>query len=105
MGIHDIETMNRVTESLQKIDPSIFVYGEGWTAKDSPLAAEKRALKGNAKSLNHAAEVLKGGMSVAIAPEGTRSGSKELGPFKHGCRCTHSKIEQARFPRGYLAAR
>ena len=36
------------------------------------------------KSLNHAAEVLKGGMSVAIAPEGTRSGSKELGPFKKG---------------------
>ncbi|MDJ0644971.1 MAG: HAD-IB family hydrolase [Flavobacteriaceae bacterium] len=36
------------------------------------------------KSLNHAAEVLKDGMSVAIAPEGTRSGSKELGAFKKG---------------------
>lgn len=36
------------------------------------------------KSLNHAADVLKGGMSVAIAPEGTRSGSKKLGSFKKG---------------------
>ena len=36
------------------------------------------------KSLKHAAEVIKGGMSVAIAPEGTRSGSKELGTFKKG---------------------
>ena len=36
------------------------------------------------KSMNHAAEVLKNGISVAIAPEGTRSGSKELGVFKKG---------------------
>ena len=36
------------------------------------------------KSMKHAAEVLKDGISVAIAPEGTRSGSKELGSFKKG---------------------
>ena len=36
------------------------------------------------KSLKNAAEVLKNGTSVAIAPEGTRSGSKELGTFKKG---------------------
>jgi putative phosphoserine phosphatase/1-acylglycerol-3-phosphate O-acyltransferase len=36
------------------------------------------------KSMNHAAEVLKNGISVAIAPEGTRSGSKALGAFKKG---------------------
>ena len=36
------------------------------------------------KSLNKAADVLKNGTSVAIAPEGTRSGSKELGKFKKG---------------------
>ncbi|WP_296324032.1 HAD-IB family hydrolase [Winogradskyella sp.] len=36
------------------------------------------------KSLAKAAEVLKGGTSVAIAPEGTRSGSKTLGKFKKG---------------------
>lgn len=47
MAIHDIETMNEVAAELKKINPSIFVYGEGWTAGDSPLPAEQRALKEN----------------------------------------------------------
>ena len=47
MAIHDIETMNRVAAELKKINPSIFVYGEGWTAGDSPLPVERRALKEN----------------------------------------------------------
>lgn len=53
MAIHDIETMNMVAEELRKIDPTIFVYGEGWTAGDSPLPVEKRALKQNAKKLRY----------------------------------------------------
>ena len=36
------------------------------------------------ESLEKAADVLKNGTSVAIAPEGTRSGSKTLGKFKKG---------------------
>ncbi len=47
MAIHDIETMNRVARELKAINPSIFVYGEGWTAGDSPLVVERRALKEN----------------------------------------------------------
>lgn len=47
MAIHDIETMNQVAAALKEINPNIFVYGEGWTAGDSPLAPEKRALKEN----------------------------------------------------------
>lgn len=47
MGIHDIETMNRLREELLKIDPTIFVYGEGWVAADSPLPFEQRAVKEN----------------------------------------------------------
>ncbi|PHN08424.1 type I pullulanase [Flavilitoribacter nigricans] len=45
MGIHDIETMNAVSSALHIMDPSILVYGEGWTAGDSPLPYEDRALK------------------------------------------------------------
>ncbi len=47
MAIHDTETMNEVAAELKKINPSIFVYGEGWTAGDSPLQTERRALKEN----------------------------------------------------------
>ncbi len=47
MAIHDTETMNQVAQELKKIDPSIFVYGEGWTAGDSPLSIDRRALKDN----------------------------------------------------------
>jgi pullulanase len=52
MGIHDIETMNIISHELKKLDPTIFLYGEGWTAGDSPLPIEKRALKNNVKKLN-----------------------------------------------------
>ncbi|MCM1032228.1 MAG: type I pullulanase [Odoribacter sp.] len=51
MAIHDTATMNRVVEELHKINPSIFVYGEGWTAGDSPLPADRRALKENVSKM------------------------------------------------------
>jgi len=52
MGIHDIETMNLIADTLRKIKPSIVLYGEGWTAGGSPLPDAKRALKANASLLN-----------------------------------------------------
>lgn len=55
MAVHDIETMNTISAALKKIDPTIFLYGEGWTAGDSPLPIEKRALKNNAKQLDNIA--------------------------------------------------
>lgn len=45
MGIHDIETMNEIAATLKSINPHILIYGEGWTAGDSPLPEERRALK------------------------------------------------------------
>ncbi len=52
MAIHDTETMNEVAAALHEINPSIFVYGEGWTAGDSPLPAEARAMKENVAKMN-----------------------------------------------------
>lgn len=52
MGIHDIETMNAIRAALDKVDPKIIIYGEGWTAAASPLGEEKRALKKNVSQLN-----------------------------------------------------
>lgn len=52
MGIHDIETMNQVRAALNRIDPTILVYGEGWTAAGSPLPEEQRALKINMRQID-----------------------------------------------------
>lgn len=45
MAIHDIETMNAIAEAANAINPDVILYGEGWTAGDSPLPVEYRALK------------------------------------------------------------
>jgi pullulanase len=56
MGIHDIETMNLLRAELDKIDPTITIHGEGWTAEwDFPLPFEKRAIKQHANQLNNIA--------------------------------------------------
>lgn len=55
MAIHDIETMNEVASELKKINPDIFVYGEGWTAGDSPLPVADRALKENVSKMPNVA--------------------------------------------------
>ncbi len=47
MAIHDTETMTMLAEQLKAINPNIIIYGEGWTAGDSPLPIESRALKVN----------------------------------------------------------
>lgn len=52
MGILDIETMQQVRDALHKISPSIIVYGEGWTAAETAIPAEKCALKRNIAKLN-----------------------------------------------------
>jgi pullulanase len=52
MGVHDIETMNLLSEALHKINPNVFIYGEGWTAGASPLNEELRAIKRNTYKLN-----------------------------------------------------
>ncbi|MEI7500679.1 MAG: type I pullulanase [Bacteroidota bacterium] len=66
MGIHDMETMNQVSAALRAIDPSIIIYGEGWTAGDSPLPEKFRALKKNAKKMN----------GVAVFSDDIRDGIK-----------------------------
>jgi pullulanase len=55
MGIHDIATMNEISQSLHAIDPSILIYGEGWKAGDSPLPDSLLALKANTKELKNIA--------------------------------------------------
>lgn len=55
MGVHDIATMNIISDELHKIKPGILLYGEGWTAGASPLPDSSRALKKNAYRLHNIA--------------------------------------------------
>lgn len=55
MGILDIETMNLVRKRLDQIDPTIFIYGEGWSAAESPLSETLRAVKHNTPQLDRIA--------------------------------------------------
>lgn len=51
MGIHDIETMNTIRKELDKIDPTIFMYGEGWSAGQCAYPIEKLAIKANMQQM------------------------------------------------------
>ncbi|AMR31297.1 type I pullulanase [Mucilaginibacter sp. PAMC 26640] len=70
MGVHDIATMNALSDALHQYDPTIFIYGEGWTAGDSVLPDSLRATKAHTAQLHQIAafgddmrDGLKGGFS------------------------------------------
>lgn len=66
MGVHDIETMNLISDSLRAIDPTVFIYGEGWAVGKSPLQESLRALKKYASKLKN----------IAVFNDDTRDGIK-----------------------------
>ena len=52
MAIHDIDTMNEISERLHAIDTSVVIYGEGWAAMAPAYPAEQIALKVNTHMLD-----------------------------------------------------
>lgn len=52
MGVHDIETMNEIHDVVAQIDPTIYIYGEGWSAGSCAYPQDKLAIKANARQLN-----------------------------------------------------
>ena len=45
MGVHDIETMNQIRTMVDAIDPTIYIYGEGWSAGSCAYPQEQLAMK------------------------------------------------------------
>ena len=45
MGVHDIETMNQIRAMVDAIDPTIYIYGEGWSAGNCAYPQEQLAMK------------------------------------------------------------
>lgn len=52
MGIHDIATMNAIRTAVDEIDPSIYIYGEGWSAGTCAYPQEQLAMKANTPRLH-----------------------------------------------------
>lgn len=53
MALHDVETMNAISNALHEIDPTIIVYGEPWNGGSTPLPSSLAADKGNIKNLEN----------------------------------------------------
>jgi pullulanase len=68
MGLHDIETMKLIRSELDKIDPSIIIYGEGWTGGWTPLRGEDSAVKQNITKFHN--------MQIAAFSDDTRDSVK-----------------------------
>ncbi len=45
MGLHDIATMNLLRHELNRLDPTLTLYGEGWTAGPCGLQPSRQASK------------------------------------------------------------
>lgn len=55
MGIHDLTTMKEISSRLKAVEPTIFIYGEGWKAGSSPIPDEDLALKMNIPKIKYVA--------------------------------------------------
>jgi pullulanase len=84
MGVHDMATMNLISEELHLIKPDILLYGEGWTAGASPLPDSVRALKKNVGQLHKIAvfsDDIRDGIKGSVfnhAEKGFASGMKGM---------------------------
>ena len=47
MGVHDIQTMNEIRAMIDEIDPTIYIYGEGWSAGACAIPNEQLGMKAN----------------------------------------------------------
>ena len=73
MGLHDIETMNLLTEACKEINPAITIYGEPWCGGTSGLTSSQQAIQANGtKYVGYGQfndrmrdELIKGGLSAA----------------------------------------
>ena len=52
MAIHDIDTMNEISDRLHAIDPNVVIYGEGWAAMEPAYPSDSIALKSNTYRLD-----------------------------------------------------
>ena len=63
MGLHDMVTMKEIVQTLTAINPDIFIYGEPWTAGETPITPTLKGSqrgKGFAVFNDHYRDAMKG---------------------------------------------
>ena len=90
MGVHDIQTMNAIRQMVDNIDPTIFIYGEGWSAGTCAYPQEKLGMKANIPQMPEIAafsdeirDALRGPFSDDTKP-GWLGGETEEGSLRFG---------------------
>lgn len=105
MGLHSTATMNAVRAALDKIDPSIIVYGEGWTGGATPLPAREQSVKANIRQVPGVAafsdeirDGIKGGVFNATEPGfvNGRPGTEESVKFGIVAATSHPQVNYGR---------
>ena len=105
MGVHDIATMNLISEELHKVKPDILLYGEGWTAGESPLPDSLKAIKKNAYLLKNIAvfsDDIRDGIKGSVFDINDRgfasgkSGTEESIKFGIVAACDHPQVNLAK---------
>ena len=84
MGLHDIETINIIRDELNKFDPSLLMYGEGWAGGGPALPYDKLAFKFNSYSFGRVGlfndnlrDAIKGG-TFDVHNQGYVSGNRDM---------------------------
>jgi len=104
MGCHDIETMNEIRKAVDAIDPTIFIYGEGWSAGSCALPNEQLGMKANIPQMPGIAafsdeirDALRGPFSDDIKP-GWLGGQPEEESIKFGIAgaITHPQVDMTK---------
>lgn len=102
MGVHDIATMNQVSDALHQLKPDILLYGEGWTAGASPLPDSLRAVKANASQLHGIAvfsDDIRDGIKGSVFSNEDRGfvsgkpGMRESIKFGIAAACRHPQVD------------
>ncbi len=102
MGLHDTETMNEVRKALNEVDPTIIIYGEGWTVGKCGLAVAEQTIKENISNV-HGIAVFNDSMRDGIKgrefiekSKGFVNGDKTLDEtikFSVVAACEHSQVD------------
>ena len=97
MGIHDTDTMNQIRMELDKINPHILMYGEGWELGNIGIPGDKIATKYNLHSMNERigafSDDIRDGIKGSVFCNGCGGFVNYTGSWIKGDGCPYSKPE------------